>query len=69
VIVVTKLKTRAAMALRTTREDTMAKKPYTQPTITDHGSVVEKTKGTMGETVEFMGWRAVIWEVGDDKKN
>ena len=47
----------------------MAKKPYTQPTITDHGSVVEKTKGTMGETFEFMGWRALIWEVGDDKKN
>lgn len=39
----------------------MEKKPYTPPTVTDHGSVVEKTKGTIGTSYEFMGWRSIIW--------
>ena len=33
----------------------MEKKPYTPPTITDHGSVVEKTKGMFGYSFEPMG--------------
>jgi len=44
----------------------MAKKPYTPPTVTDHGSVVEKTKGTIGTSVEFMGWRSIILEIDPD---
>lgn len=54
------------MALRTTGEVTMAKKPYTAPTVTDHGSVVEKTKGTIGTSVEFIGWRSIILELDPD---
>lgn len=37
----------------------MEKKPYTPPTLTDHGAVVEKTKGLMGFTWEYMGRRTV----------
>ena len=33
----------------------MNKKPYTQPTVTDHGSVVETTKGCFGYSFEPMG--------------
>ena len=33
----------------------MEKKPYTKPTVTDHGSVVEKTKGRIGFTYEPIG--------------
>jgi len=44
----------------------MAKKPYTPPTVTDHGSVVEKTKGTIGTCTEFMGWRSIILELDPD---
>jgi hypothetical protein len=33
----------------------MTKKPYTPPTLTDHGSVVETTKGCFGYTYEPLG--------------
>jgi hypothetical protein len=33
----------------------MEKKPYTPPTVTDHGSVVDKTKGIAGFTWEPWG--------------
>ena len=33
----------------------MKKKPYTPPTVTDHGSVVETTKGMIGYSHEPMG--------------
>ena len=33
----------------------MQKKPYTTPTVTDHGTVVEKTKGRVGFSYEPIG--------------
>lgn len=33
----------------------MDKRPYTPPTLTDHGSVVEKTNGCFGYSFEPMG--------------
>jgi hypothetical protein len=33
----------------------MQKKPYSRPTVTDHGSVVEKTKGRVGFSSEPIG--------------
>ena len=33
----------------------MDKKPYTPPTLTDHGSVVEMTKGCFGYSFEPLG--------------
>jgi hypothetical protein len=33
----------------------MQKKPYTQPTITDHGDAVEQTKGMTGRCWEVVG--------------
>lgn len=37
----------------------MEKKPYTPPTLTDHGTVTEKTMGVAGFTWEYMGIRIV----------
>lgn len=33
----------------------MQKKPYIKPTVTDHGSVIEKTKGRIGYAYEPIG--------------
>lgn len=33
----------------------MQKKPYNPPTVTDHGSIVEKTKGRIGFSHEPIG--------------
>ena len=38
----------------------MNKKIYSQPTLTDHGSVVEVTKGAIGYSFEPMG--RMWWE-------
>ena len=42
----------------------MEKKPYTPPTLTDHGSVVETTKGIVGYTFEPVG--RMWWENNED---
>ena len=33
------------------------KKPYTAPTVTAHGSAVEKTLGRRGVLIELINWR------------
>jgi hypothetical protein len=33
----------------------MERKPYSPPTVTDHGNVVEKTKGWGGDWWEYWG--------------
>ncbi len=33
----------------------MEKKPYSPPTLTDHGDAVEKTKGMGGPSWEYIG--------------
>lgn len=37
------------------------KKPYTPPTLTEHGKVVERTRGLNADFVEFQGLKA-SWE-------
>jgi hypothetical protein len=34
----------------------MEKKPYSPPTVTDHGDAVEKTKGISGKSWEMYGF-------------
>lgn len=41
------------------------KKPYTPPTVTDHGKVTSKTQGVVSTSYETWGHRAVL----DDPKN
>lgn len=41
------------------------KKPYTPPTVTDHGKVTTKTEGMISTAYETYGRRAVL----DDPKN
>lgn len=41
------------------------KKPYTPPTVTDHGKVTSKTQGVVSTAYETWGHRAVL----DDPKN
>ncbi len=38
----------------------MEKKPYNPPKLTEHGSVVEKTKGLLGWSYEV--WGRIVWE-------
>lgn len=37
----------------------MNKKPYTPPTVTDHGTIVETTKGCFGDCFEPMGLQVI----------
>ena len=41
----------------------MEKKPYTRPTLTDHGSVVAKTKGMLGGCFEPIG--QMVWDCAE----
>jgi hypothetical protein len=41
------------------------KKPYTPPTVTDHGEVIKKTQGLVSTAYETFGHRAY----SDDPKN
>ena len=41
------------------------KKTYSQPTITDHGKVTDKTQGVVGTAYETYGKRTIV----DDPKN
>ena len=47
----------------------MEKKPYTTPSITDHGSAVEKTKGVAGAAWEYWGGKHdIIFDEDADSK-
>ena len=40
------------------------KKPYTPPTVTDHGKVVKQTQGIVATAYETWGHRAVVDDPG-----
>jgi hypothetical protein len=46
----------------------MQKKPYNPPTLTDHGSVVELTKGVLGWAYEIHGLQDDGGEIGKPPK-